>query len=46
MWAACVDKYRLKEVDDFVGLECSTISIAWNSTAEAGSTKTADPPTK
>ena len=33
-WAACVDKYRLKEVVNFVGLDCSTISIISNRTAE------------
>jgi len=26
-WAACVDKYKLKEVTDFVELDCFTISI-------------------
>jgi len=33
-----VHKYRLREVGDFVGLECSTISIIANRTAEAGKT--------
>jgi hypothetical protein len=32
-WSACVDKYRLKEVADFVGLDYSTITP--NGTAEA-----------
>lgn len=31
-WAACVDKYRLKEVTDFVGLECSASNITPNGT--------------
>jgi len=36
--AVQVHKYRLKEVADFVGLECYTISIIANRTAEAGKT--------
>jgi len=35
-WAACVDKYKLKEVTDFVELDCFTISIIGDCTAEAG----------
>jgi hypothetical protein len=31
---ACVDKYRLKEVSDFVGLDCSTISLIANRSTE------------
>ena len=34
-WTVHVDKYRTKEVADFLGLDCSTISISTNRTAEA-----------
>jgi len=33
-WVTCVDKYRLKEVTAFVGLDCSTINVMANRTAE------------
>jgi len=36
--AVHVHKDRLKEVADFVGLDCFTISIIANRTAEAGKT--------
>jgi len=37
-WTVQLNNYRPREVADFVGLDCSTISIIANRTAEAEKT--------